>query len=543
MDPAANQAAITQLQSRIARLDAMATDPKAAAATKVDAAATKQTLSKELELRREVQNAQTPEQKAAAEKKLADHRKAATPATRAVEATETCPPRVLRVHLHMRFLLPPPMLTSLQDAGTYPRRNQAVSADTFRRWYSLEGATIGRKTRWAGPRAVVGATVRLAGLSAVTDAQGVALFRDVPAGVHQMEVVPPTNQSTTQAAGPTIPVQNGYAYASAPPFMYRPFTAQVTVADSCWTLEQAPTITMPHRGNTPAYAAVVEYTQTDLYLDWKADWIRLPNRRVAPNKNSRAVVLHQTATTNHEQIGSPIDTFSGPPGTAAHYLVDIDGHVVKLVHESERAAHASAASHWHELADLDNHSIGIETVHTDFNTPNGAIQYREFTREQYTAINRLIDLFQGTFQIQKHYVCGHNDCRDGARDCPGDMFDWASIEAPDNALGPADGTAHDAALRVVNPGEQVAATSPNVLVQYLFSIGYTHKTVSDAVSRFLKRAWSGSRFDQRPRGTGIENGAAPPLPPGTPRPRNPPPLPRVIAQAVADRIGQMFRDL
>lgn len=542
--PSLNQQAITTLEQRVAGLDAIANDGAASAATRQSARDTRAPVAEELRIRREIEAAQDPAQKAQAERRLAEHRQRNSPASD-TSARAACPPRVLRVHLHMRFLLPPALLRQMRDASVYPRRAANVPEPLFREWYSLVNQTIGRKVRWGGPHPVPNATVRLAGQTATTNAQGIATFNDVPAGTHRMEIVPPPNQATTEAAGPAIP-PGAYVYASAPPLLFRGFEAQVVVSDQCWALDSTPTVTLTHQGNTPAYASIVDFTRSDLFLDWKPDWMKLPNREAATGRK-RAIVLHQTATYTHEWIGSVINTFSVPNDEgiliAAHYIVDLDGHVLKIVHESEKTNHAGP-SNWHEISALNTQAVGIENVHTDQNVRNGPILYREFTREQFVALNRLIGLLRAEFGIDKRYVCGHADCKRVNRDCPGDMFDWPSIEAPDHAPGPADGNA-STDVRRVNPIELTSATSTHALSQQLHAIGYTNKRVEVAIERFIKRFWSGSRFPQRPAGTGIE---AAPAQPARPAQNGRPAQAAVAAgrqvvQAVADAIGQMFRDL
>lgn len=548
MDPKLNQQAIAEGNARINALDVIIADPSASPAAKRDATAARKGLQQEVSLRRKVEGAKTPAAKKKAEQSLAAFRAKNCPTAEDGRTIAKCRPTPLFVHLHMRFLLPPALLCDMRDVSKYPRRAANVSEATFKSRFSFAGQTIPAKKRWSGDHPVVGATVTLDGKEASTDKLGIARFENVGAGTYTLKIEPPANQSTTLPAGPELPVATGYKYEDAPMYLYRPFQVTVTVDDQGrWRQQPEAAVALSYRGTSAAYASVAGSTAMDLYLDWKPDWLKIPNRHVQEGRTNQAVVMHQTATTGHEQIGSPIDTFHGGEGTAAHYLVDLDGHVVKLVHESEVTAHA-AASHWHELDGLNNSGIGIETVHTD-DVLGQATFYREFPDEQYEGINRLVTSLRDTFKITKRYVCGHNDCRDGARVCPGDMFDWKKLEDAGNALSVHDGGSFEGD-RVVEPDNETDADETVPMAQRLYEIGYTEKTVRTALSRFLVRAWSGSRFDARPTGTGIEPVPPPPEPPapavrGKPhaKPHGRPRTVWRVTQRVADALEQMFCDL
>jgi N-acetyl-anhydromuramyl-L-alanine amidase AmpD len=548
IDPALNQQVLDEIQTRTEALDAIIADPNTSAAAKAEAKAAKEQLAQEKALRQKVASAKTDAQKQKAERDLQAFRDKTCPDGEEGSSVATCRPTVVFVHIHMRFLLPEALLLDLRDTGKYPLRVKNCPPDTFKKRYSFEGMSIPSKKRWSGDHPVVNATVKLGEQTATTNRSGTAKFEDVGAGTYTLEITPPPDQDTTSPAGPDLPVRTGYVYADAPMYKYRPFTVSATIDDDGrWVEDPAASVTLPHKGAYADYAGVAGVSNMDLYLDWKPDWLKIPNRETGTRTNS-AVVMHMTATTLHEQIGSPIDTFHGGAGTAAHYLVDLDGHIVKLVHEEERCAHA-AASHWHELNGLNTHGIGIETVHTDSNTSSGDGKLREFPAEQYAAINRLVTNLRTTFDIDKAYVCGHNDCRDGARDCPGDMFDWKSLEDAGNALRTVYGGEFEG-TRSVRSQSQTADDAAIPMSQELYKVGYTNKTVETALSRFRVRAFSGSRYDLRPAAS-LEAIPKPKkgAPPPTPQEGEPPPPPVVrgadqqVTQPIADALDQMYRDL
>lgn len=551
MDPEQNQQAIKAGNTRISELDVIRKDPSASPIARADATRAKEKLQQEVTLRKQVADAKIPAAQKKAESALAGFRAKNCPSADDGSTIAKCQLPAVYVHIHMRFLLPTRLLREMRDASVYPFRAANVPEAVFKAQMSFEGMAISDRNRWNGHHPVVGATVTMAGQTVVTDATGTAKFVNVGGGSYTLGIEPPPNQKTTKPAGPEIPVQTGYDYATAPRYNYRPFQVKASLdGEGRWRQKPEATAVLPYQGDSAAYASVVGTAAMDLYLDWKPDWLKVKNHGAATGRTNQAVVLHQTGTFGHEQIGSPISMFDGAADTSAHYLVDLDGHVVKLVDEANGAGHAAAnkKSHWHELVDLNYCGIGIEIVHTDQNVKNGPTFFREFTREQYDAINQLLVKFKDAFGITKHYVCGHADCRDDDRDCPGDMFDWASLERAGNAMKI--GGAGFADSRVVTPSAQTAPEVSVPLSQRLFDIGYTHKKVQEALTRFIRRAWSGSRLAGRPTATleavppaPVPKAAATPAPKAPKKPAKPVPALKQVVQPVADAIDQMFKDI
>ena len=302
-----------------------------------------------------------------------------------------CTAPSLRIHLHTRCLLSPSLLSDLRDARKYPNRVANCDEPNFKKNYSFAETPAPRRSRWTGTPPVRGATVTLDDKKSTTNIYGVASFVDLAPGRYIFVVAPSPAQMSWCPAGPELPVTSGYDYTSAPSVMYRYFLLEADVDASGWVVESAK-ILMPLISDGPAYAGIVGAIGGDLYLDWKPDWFKVVNRERRKQRSNKAIVLHQTCTFFHEQIGSPIACFTTPGKESAHYLVDLDGHVVKLVHEDEASVHAGP-SHWRELNSLNAHGIGIETVHTD---SNDLVKYkadgkiREFPSEQMIAIARLV---------------------------------------------------------------------------------------------------------------------------------------------------------
>jgi N-acetyl-anhydromuramyl-L-alanine amidase AmpD len=163
-------------------------------------------------------------------------------------------------------------------------------------------------------------------------------------------------------------------------------------------------------------------------------WIKSPYN-YKRNQKIDMIVVHKTGGA---VIGPAINQFlSG--GTSAHYIVDRDGGIVKMVLDGQAAGHASHEnqtdqSHWGTQTRLAWRSIGIENVGS---TKQG------LTDAQYQSLIRLIQELMSVHGIARHRVIGHSDIlTDGQGNlsddriaCPGYQFDWTLLESAKPPIG------------------------------------------------------------------------------------------------------------
>ena len=116
----------------------------------------------------------------------------------------------------------------------------------------------------------------------------------------------------------------------------------------------------------------------------------------SPNWNERKlpismVVLHYTGMPSAaEALARLIDPASE---VSAHYFIDEDGTVTRLVPEDKRAWHAGRA-YWRGITDVNSASIGIELVN-----PGHEFGYRPFPPAQMAALIRLLHENPGSFYL------------------------------------------------------------------------------------------------------------------------------------------------
>src|SRR5688572_26862619 len=137
----------------------------------------------------------------------------------------------------------------------------------------------------------------------------------------------------------------------------------------------------------------------------------------SPNFDARElpvsmIVLHYTGM---ESAQAAIDRLRDPEArVSAHYLVDEDGSILRLVDERHRAWHAGR-SHWRGVTDVNSASIGIELVN-----PGLEFGYRPFPEAQMggqsprgggtTGSDRLI-------RSERAGACGVSALREGECGC------------------------------------------------------------------------------------------------------------------------------
>ena len=144
----------------------------------------------------------------------------------------------------------------------------------------------------------------------------------------------------------------------------------------------------------------------------------------SPNFNERKlpvsmIVLHYTGMTSGEaaleRLRDPVDEVS------AHYLVEEDGRIFRLVEEDKRAWHAGRA-HWRGIKDVNSASVGIEIVN-----PGHEHGYRNFTEAQMGAVIPLVAAIKERHGITRGNVVGHSDVAPARKQDPGELFNWHAL--------------------------------------------------------------------------------------------------------------------
>ncbi len=120
----------------------------------------------------------------------------------------------------------------------------------------------------------------------------------------------------------------------------------------------------------------------------------------SPNHGGRGhdvsgIIIHHTGGPT---IGGALEEFLNNQ-TSAHYVIDTDGQIVKMVQDTQRANHAGVAR-WNGDPSVNARTIGIEIV-------NSAGAYPTV---QYNALTTLLTKLRASFPtIVSWNVVGHSD--------------------------------------------------------------------------------------------------------------------------------------
>jgi N-acetylmuramoyl-L-alanine amidase len=148
--------------------------------------------------------------------------------------------------------------------------------------------------------------------------------------------------------------------------------------------------------------------------------------RTSPNHTDRGsaaridmLVLHYTGMPS---AMAALDRLCDPAArVSAHYVVEEDGTVWRLVPEMRRAFHAGISC-WRSERDLNWVSIGVEIVN-----PGHEWGYREFPEAQMSVVTRLCRDILSRHSIPPDRVVAHSDIAPDRKTDPGELFDWPRL--------------------------------------------------------------------------------------------------------------------
>lgn len=216
-------------------------------------------------------------------------------------------------------------------------------------------------------------------------------------------------------------------------------------------------------------------------------------RRAPPH----ALVLHYTGMESGQ---AALERLRDPDsGVSAHYLVEEDGRVFRLVDEARRAWHAGRGV-WRGQDDMNGASIGVEIVN-----PGHEFGYRPFPEAQVAAVVELIADVRSRWTIADIDIIAHSDLAPDRKRDPGELFPWKRLAQAGHGLWFEPAPERVAALGApLGPGD--TGLGVTVLRAGLRRLGYGLAPGSDydeetavAVSAF-QRHWRPDRVDGRADG-------------------------------------------
>jgi N-acetylmuramoyl-L-alanine amidase len=147
-----------------------------------------------------------------------------------------------------------------------------------------------------------------------------------------------------------------------------------------------------------------------------------PSPNHEPRPDGRAVDILLIHYTGMLTGAAALERLCQPDAkVSAHYLIEEDGRIVRLVPEHLRAWHAGVAC-WANKTDINDRSIGIELVN-----PGHEFGYRPFPEPQMAALIELAEAIRTRHPIPAHRVLGHSDVAPERKQDPGELFDWPRL--------------------------------------------------------------------------------------------------------------------
>jgi N-acetylmuramoyl-L-alanine amidase len=152
------------------------------------------------------------------------------------------------------------------------------------------------------------------------------------------------------------------------------------------------------------------------------------NPRPANGSGVRFVVIHYTGMKSADDA---LNRLCDPAAkVSAHYLIDDDGTVFRMVPEDERAWHAGV-SYWRGERDLNGASIGIELTN-----PGHDWGYRPFPDAQIEALTTLLGDIRARHRIAPDGLLAHSDIAPSRKIDPGELFPWQDLAKEGFGLWP-----------------------------------------------------------------------------------------------------------
>jgi N-acetylmuramoyl-L-alanine amidase len=196
------------------------------------------------------------------------------------------------------------------------------------------------------------------------------------------------------------------------------------------------------------------------------------------------LVLHYTGM---QSAAAALERLSDPAArVSAHYLVEEDGTIWRLVAEARRAFHAGV-SYWQGDADLNRMSIGIEIVN-----PGHEWGYRPFPEPQMAAVEALCHAIMARHSIPPYRVVGHSDIAPDRKSDPGELFDWPRLARAGIGLWPPPRPGCEAGRgRGVGIVQRTAALADLARIGYPVAVGSEGVALAAFQRRFRPARWDG----------------------------------------------------
>jgi len=133
----------------------------------------------------------------------------------------------------------------------------------------------------------------------------------------------------------------------------------------------------------------------------------------------KLVIFHYTGMQSERE--SIIRLCNPSFKVSAHYLINQNGKILKLVKDEYIAWHAGK-SRWKKYNNLNKNSIGIELVNKGHQ-----YGYTSFKKKQISTLVKLCKILKKKYKIKTKNFLGHSDIAPLRKIDPGEKFPWESL--------------------------------------------------------------------------------------------------------------------
>jgi len=191
------------------------------------------------------------------------------------------------------------------------------------------------------------------------------------------------------------------------------------------------------------------------------------NPKKRPSKQIKFIIFHYTGMKSESDALKRLTDIQSE--VSCHYLVKINGEILKMVPDSYIAWHAGKSS-WKNYKSLNQNSIGIEITN-----PGHKHGYKNFTKKQITALLKLSKFLIKKYKVSPKNILGHSDIAVLRKKDPGEKFPWKYLSK--NKIG----IWHKLNKQdlIKNRKLKISKIEESIFFRSLFKIGYSKEYPKD----------------------------------------------------------------
>jgi len=191
------------------------------------------------------------------------------------------------------------------------------------------------------------------------------------------------------------------------------------------------------------------------------------NSNKRTTKQIKFIIFHYTGMKSESAAINKLTDIQSE--VSSHYLIKINGEIIKMVPDLYTAWHAGKSS-WKNYRSLNQKSIGIEITN-----PGHEHGYKKFTQKQIYSLLKLSRFLIKKYKISPKNILGHSDIAVLRKKDPGEKFPWEYLSK--NKIG----IWHTLSKQKLTDNRQlkISKIEKTFFFNNLFKIGYSKEYPKD----------------------------------------------------------------